>query len=97
MEMVSDQSRRDTLRDQLVRLLHKILPFERPRLAAMTVKSDAENSLRVQADLTVLTDAGSSASRRELGLAQTSPHDNNPNHDGRQLAADLGSTGCVIT
>jgi hypothetical protein len=53
----SDQSRRDTLRDQLVRVLHKILPFERPRLAAITVKGDTDSPLRVQADLSLLSDA----------------------------------------
>jgi hypothetical protein len=52
----SDPSRRDTLRDQLVRVLHKILPFERPRLAAITVKGDPENPLRVKADLSALSD-----------------------------------------
>jgi hypothetical protein len=53
----SDQSRRDTLRDQLVRVLHKLLPFERPRLTAITVKSDADNPPRVRADLSRLIDA----------------------------------------
>jgi hypothetical protein len=52
----SDQSRRDTLRDQLVRVLHKIFPFERPRLAAITVKGDTESPLRVKADLSALSD-----------------------------------------
>src|SRR5271157_2888525 len=53
----SDQSRRDTLRDQIARVLFKILPYERPRLAAITVKSDADNPPRVKADLSLLTDA----------------------------------------
>jgi hypothetical protein len=53
----SDQSRRDTLRDQLARILFKILPFERPRLAAITVKSDADNPPRIKADLSLLTGA----------------------------------------
>ena len=53
----SDKSQRDTLRDQLARILYKILPYERPRLAAITVKGDTDSPLRVQADLTVLTDA----------------------------------------
>jgi hypothetical protein len=39
----SDQSRRDTLRDQIARVLFKLLPYERPRLAAITVGSDANN------------------------------------------------------
>jgi hypothetical protein len=39
------------------RVLEKLLPYEKPRLAAITVKSDADDSPRTQLDLTVLTDA----------------------------------------
>jgi hypothetical protein len=39
------------------RVLEKLLPYEKPRLAAITVKGDTDSPLRVQADLSLLTDA----------------------------------------
>jgi hypothetical protein len=81
----SDQSRRDTLRDQLARVLFKILPYERPRLAAITVKSDADDPPRVRADLELLTNAELDTLERLCfkaqaghtgGARRTSPHDN---------------------
>src|SRR5271169_464043 len=47
----------ETLYDRFSRILDRLMPYERPKLAAVTVKGDAENPLRVKADLTVLTDA----------------------------------------
>jgi hypothetical protein len=46
----------ETLCDRMSRVLDKLMPFERPRLAAVTVKGDADNPLRVKADLSALSD-----------------------------------------
>jgi hypothetical protein len=46
----------ETLCDRMSGVLDKLMPFERPRLAAVTVKGDADNPLRVKADLSALSD-----------------------------------------
>jgi hypothetical protein len=35
----------------MARVLEKLLPYEKPQLAAITVKGDTNSPLRVQADL----------------------------------------------
>jgi hypothetical protein len=52
-----NQRQLETLCDRMSRVLEKPLPYEKPRLAAITVKSDADDPPRTQLDLTVLTDA----------------------------------------
>jgi hypothetical protein len=47
----------ETFYDRLSRILDRLMPYERPKLAAITVKGDTDSPLRVHADLTVLTDA----------------------------------------
>jgi hypothetical protein len=43
--------------DRLARILEKIARYERPKLQAITLAGDARHPLRVQPDLSVLTDA----------------------------------------
>jgi hypothetical protein len=47
----------ETLYDRLSRILDRLMPYEMPKLAAVTVKGDTDSPLRVQADLSLLTDA----------------------------------------
>jgi len=63
-EIASESRRRnpsinriDFLRDKLVGTLAKLLPYERPRLAAITMAGDQNNPPRVKPDLSKLSEA----------------------------------------
>jgi hypothetical protein len=86
-------------------LTAKGVGYERPRLAAITVKGDVDNPPRVQLDLTVSTDAELDTMEKlclKAGAGHTggdrpeSPHDNFPSHEGRQLVADPVPDGIVV-
>jgi hypothetical protein len=49
-------ARHDLLQEQICEVLRFILPFERPKLAAIEVSGDQINPARVKPDLTKLTD-----------------------------------------